>query len=93
MATKCADHGKIIVFRADFTNREQEESMKVETLLEFPWRKTKELFMNIGGLTGLQMLACGDDEGYIWVYKMPSWVTDTSNKPVSLPQKVAPLGL
>ena len=93
MATKCAYHGKIIVFKADFTNCEQEESMKVETLLEFPWRKTQELFLNIGGLSGLQMLACGDDEGYIWVYRMPSWATHTSKKPVSLPQKVAPLGL
>ena len=91
VAVKCVDHGKIIVFKADFPNLGGQTSLDVETLLEFPWRKTQEFFMNIGGLSSLELLACGDDKGYIWVYKIPSWVRERTKRPGSLPQRVAPL--
>ena len=49
--------------------------------------------MNIGGLSSLQLLACGDDKGVLWLYKMSSWVFSAeAKKPEVLPQKVAPLG-
>ena len=94
VAVKCVDLAKIIVFRADFSNITPDQpKVEVENLMEFPWRKTRNFYMNIGGLSALQMLACGDDEGKVWVYKMFSWiVSDRSKKPKILPQKVAPLG-
>ena len=94
VAAKCVDHGKILVFKADFPNLGKDTKVEVKTLLVFAWRKTKEFFMNIGGLSSLNLLACGDDQGFIWINEIPSWVTDgSSQKPKSLPQKVSPLGL
>jgi len=95
LAAKSVGHGKIIVFKADFPNLKGDETeVQVENLMEFAWRKTNNFFMNIGGLSNLGLVACGDDKGYIWIYKMPSWLTtEGSEKPRSLPEKVAPLGL
>ena len=94
MAVKCVDHAKIIVFRINFNKLPADKKVvKVENLLEFAWRKTSQFYMNIGGLSSLQLLACGDNKGLIWVYKMSPWVfSDDANKPEVLPQKVAPLG-
>ena len=94
VAVKCVDHAKIIVFRTNFNKlRPDQKMVKVENLMEFPWRKTREFFMNIGGLSSLQLLACGDDKGLIWVYKMTPWLFSAeAEKPEVLPQKVAPLG-
>ena len=95
VAVKCVNHGKIIVFKADFPDLGEEAVLEVQNLVEFPWRMTGEFYMNIGGLSSLHLLACGDDKGYIWVFQLPSWVTDTSDscKKPPLPQKVAPLSL
>ena len=97
VALKCVDHAKIIVFRTNFDKlRPDHTRVKVEKLMEFPWKKTEEFHMNIGGLSGIQLLACGDDEGAIWLYKLFPWVLSTNNgeaeRPEVLPQKVAPLG-
>ena len=96
MAAKCVHHNKIIVFRIKLAKLPADQTtVEVETLMEFAWRKTKEFYMNIGGLSSLQLLACGDDQGLIWVYKMFPWVTtedDNANRPEVLPQKIAPLG-
>ena len=94
VAVKCVAHAKIIVFRTNFDNlRSDQTIVKVENLMEFPWRKTEVFYINIGGLSGLQLLACGDDKGVIWLYKMSSWLFSAdAKKPEVLPQKVAPLG-
>ena len=94
LAAKSVAHGKIIVFKADFPDLKGDEAeLQVENLIEFAWRKSDNFFMNIGGLSNLGLVACGDDKGYIWIYKMPSWLTtEGSKKPRSLPEKVAPLG-
>ena len=94
VAVKCVAHAKIIVFRTSFNKLPADQKVvKVENLMEFAWRKTDNFFMNIGGLSSLQLLACGDDKGFIWVYKMSPWAfSDDAEKPKVLPQKVAPLG-
>ena len=94
VAVKCVKHGKIIVFKADFPKlKAGETEVKVENLLEFAWSNTDHFHINIGGLTSLGLLGCGDDKGRIWLYKMPHWITSTdeSKKPKDLPQKIAPL--
>ena len=94
VAVKCVAHAKIIVFRTNFNKLPAgQKVVMVENLMEFAWRKTTNFFMNIGGLSRLQLLACGDDKGFIWVYKMSPWAfSDDAEKPEVLPQKVAPLG-
>ena len=94
VAVKCVDHAKIIVFRINSNKLPADKKVvKVENLLEFAWRKTSQFYMNIGGLSRLQLLACGDNKGLIWVYKMSPWVFSADAKrPEVLPQKVAPLG-
>ena len=71
--------------------------IEVEVLAELAWRKTENFYMNIGCCVESGMLACGDDKGYVWVYKLPSWMTtDNEEKEEKIssncPIKMAPLG-
>jgi len=89
MAIKCVGLGRIIVFRADFNHGALGETqVEVEPLLEFAWKKTDQFFMNIGGVSCLGLVACGDNLGDIWVNKIPSCLSASDG-----PLRVAPLGI
>ena len=67
---------------------------QVEVLAEFGWAKTDNFYMNIGGSSKLGLMGCGDDQGSTWVYKLPAWMIgqDKDSQPLSLPQKIMPIG-
>ena len=88
VAIKCVGLGRIIVFRADFNHGAlRETQVEVKPLLEFAWKKTDQFFMNIGGVSSLGLVACGDNLGGIWVNKIPSCLSASDG-----PLRVAPLG-
>ena len=91
VAIKCVGLGRIIVFSADFNHGASGETqVEVEPLLEFAWKKTDQFFMNIGGVSSLGLVACGDNLGDIWVNKVPppgSYLSASDG-----PLRVAPLG-
>ena len=67
----------------------------VEVLVELPWCQTDNFYMNIGGLSSLGLVACGDDEGNIYMYLLPDWLTEdvNNNQELGRPARVAPLGI
>lgn len=97
VAAKRINQGKIIVFRPPLEDKVDQRFIEVEVLAELAWRKTENFYMNIGCSAESGMLACGDDKGYIWVYKLPSWmITDNEEKEEKIisncPIRMAPLG-
>ena len=94
VAVKYVGHAKIIVFRTNSKKLQPDQTtVMVESLLEIPWRPTTEIYMNLGYQSSHQMLACGDDEGVVWLYKMSSWLfSAAAKKPEVLPQKDRPFG-
>ena len=73
VAVKCVGLGRIILFRADFNSSDlTENKVEGEPLVEFAWKKTDQFFMNLGGVSSLELVACGDNRGDIWVNKIPS---------------------
>ena len=75
VAAKCVNYGKILVFKAEFPALQEKDRTgnlcKVEVLAEFAWRHTMEHYINIGGSADLRLMACGDDQGTIWLYSLP----------------------
>ena len=66
----------------------------VEVLVELPWCRTDNFYMNIGGLSSLGLVVCGDDEGNIYMYKLPDWLTqDVNNNQELRTRRVSPLGI
>ena len=95
VAVKCVNYGKILVFRADFPTLDDEKRTgnlcRVEVLAEFAWRHTMEHYINIGGSINLGLMACGDDDGTIWLYSLPDFLLET-NSNSNLPSKLLPIG-
>ena len=94
LAAKCVGYGSIFVFRAQFKVREGKcKNCVVQVLVELKWSKTDDFYMNIGGCPELGLMACGDDKGTTWLYKLPDWVHSTGREwPEGLPSKMLPLG-
>jgi len=91
VAAKAVGLGKIYIFRAEF--KDNITHCEVEVLIEFGWQKTYNFYMNIGGSTELGLMGCGDDQGYTWVYKLPTWLTSNqSSSTRALPQRILPIG-
>ena len=95
VAVKCVNYGKILVFRADFPTLDDEKRTgnlcRVEVLAEFAWRHTMEHYINIGGSLNLGLMACGDDDGTIWLYSLPDFLLETTSNS-NLPSKLLPIG-
>lgn len=96
VAAKCVNYGKILVFRAEFPALEEQgrtgNLCRVEVLAEFAWRITMNFFLNIGGGTAYGLMACGDDEGTVWLYALPAWLAEGAPAPAALPAKLLPFG-
>jgi len=93
VAAKCVGYGSIFVFRAQFIVKEgQCKTCVVQVLVEFKWSKTDDFYMNIGGSLELGLMACGDEKGTTWIYKLPEWLHSTDKWPEVLPSKMLPLG-
>ena len=87
--------GKILVFKADFPTLDDKNRTgnlcRVEVLAEFAWRHTMEHYINIGGSMNLGLMACGDDDGTIWLYSLPNFLQET-NSNSNLPSKLHHIG-
>ena len=96
VATKCVTYGKILVFKAEFRALQEKDRTgnlcKVEVLAEFAWRHTMEHFINIGGSADLRLMACGDDQGTIWLYSLPAHLLLEPASNSNLPSKLLPIG-
>ena len=106
VATKCVSQGRILIFKPPSVdtitlNEEGDAEVNVEILAQLAWKKTTNFYMNIGGLTSLCLLGCGDDRGNVWMYKLPDWMckeleeqsTENSMKNRErMPSMIAPLG-
>jgi len=90
VATKCVGMGKIFVFRADFRGLTK-DIYKVEILATFVWHTTNNFYMNIGGSVELGLMACGDDQGRTWVYKLPPSLLQEEDQD-ELGQNILPIG-
>ena len=76
VAAKCVGYGSIYVFRAELQDKEGKiKRSEVQVLVEFKWSKTDDFYMNIGSCAELGLLACGDDKGTTWLYKLPGWLS------------------
>jgi len=107
VATKCVSQGRILIFKPPSVdtitlNEEGDAEVNVEILAQLAWKKTTNFYMNIGGLTSLCLLGCGDDRGNVWMYKLPDWMckeleeqsTENSMKNRErIPSMIAPLGI
>ena len=84
------------VARAEFPALEEQgrtgNLCRVEVLAEFAWRITMNFFLNIGGGTAYGLMACGDDEGTVWLYALPAWLAEGAPAPAALPAKLLPFG-
>ena len=56
-------------------------------LANLKWSDTGNIFMNLGCRKGKGLLACGDDQGAIWLYNLPQFGKD-GGKPIK--DKVEP---
>ena len=56
------------------------------------WRITTNFFLNIGGEAAHGLMACGDDEGTVWLYALPAWLADGAPAPAALPARLLPIG-
>jgi len=96
VAAKCVNYGKILVFKAEFPALQEKNRTgnlcNVEVLAEFAWRHTMEHFINIGGSADLKLMACGDDQGTIWLYSLPAHLLEASSSNSNLPSKLLPIG-
>ena len=96
VAAKCVNYGKILVFKADFPSLQEKNRTgnlcSVEVLAEFAWRHTMEHFINIGGSADLRLMACGDDQGTIWLYSLPAHLVEQATCNSNLPSKLLPIG-
>ena len=91
LATKCVGMGKILVFRADFGGLIK-DIFKLAILATFVWHMTDNFYMNIGGSVDLGLMACGDDQGRTWIYKLPTNLTGEIPGPPDHEQTVLPVG-
>ena len=99
--------GRILIFKPPSVdtitlNEEGDAEVNVEILAQLAWKKTTNFYMNIGGLTSLCLVGCGDDRGNVWMYKLPDWMckeleeqsTENSMKTRErMPSMIAPLGM
>ena len=94
VAAKCVGYGSIYVFSVKMQEREgKSKSCMVQVLVELKWSKTDDFYMNIGSCPELGLIACGDENGTTWLYKLPKWV-HSSDKEEQEQQhrKMLPLG-
>jgi len=102
VATKCVSRGRILIIQPplsdqiDLSDGSQQKTKycDVQVLMELAWRKTDNFYMNIGGSIKLGLVACGDDSGHVWVYKLPRSVCEADMNDNYVPAvKMAPLGI
>lgn len=91
VATKCVGMGKIFLLRTDFKGVTKYR-YKVEVLATFVWHTTNNFYMNIGGSAKLGLMACGDDHGRTWIYKLPARVLKEEEDLSGLEQNILPIG-
>jgi len=94
VAVKCVDEGKIMVLRLG--NSEEGESdkkrkIRADVVAIYRWRKTDNFYMNIGCNKKSGLFACGDDEGWIWFYKLKESDLDPGSLPAKIPYRM-PIG-
>jgi len=82
VAAKCVGGGRILVFRTqDLRAAEKSHDCHVQVLAKYRWEKTDEFYLNIGGDLSGGIMGCGDDEGNIWLYRLPSWLREGEGEP------------
>ena len=100
VATKCVSRGRILILQPPLSDQidlsdasQKEKCFDVQVLMELAWRKTDNFYMNIGGSIKLGLVACGDDSGHVWVYKLPRSVCEADMNDNYVPAvKMSPLG-
>ena len=96
VATKCVSRGRILIIQPptrDQIDLSQAKSFDVQVLVELAWKKTDNFYMNIGGSIQLGLVACGDDSGRVWVYKLPKSICEADMNDNYVPAvKMSPLG-
>ena len=72
IATKCALHGVIYIWdlKEAIQNCDNEGSLSVVPIHILNYSNTDNYFMSMGSSISSGLLACGDDEGYIWLYDL-----------------------
>lgn len=97
VATKCVSRGRILIIQPptrDQIDLSQAKSFDVQVLVELAWKKTDNFYMNIGGSIQLGLVACGDDSGRVWVYKLPKSICEADMNDNYVPAvKMSPLGI
>jgi len=93
VATKCVGMGKIYVFKAGLRQQyRRSKQYDVEVLASFSWHLTNNFYMNIGGSLELGLMACGDDQGRTWVYKLPASITKEEDPDNIVKKTILPVG-
>nr|XP_018909297.1 PREDICTED: leucine-rich repeat and WD repeat-containing protein 1-like [Bemisia tabaci] len=89
ISVKYALHGAIFIFdlnHCTMNNNEKEPTMDFVPRYVLEWSNTDNYFLNIGVSRAANLLACGDDQGTIWVYDIKSVKSGKkSDKPIVLP--------